>query len=315
MIVKSKCKRLSLNSKRKKKFILNISILFGVFCILSVFTQNNANINEILEENDLGDINEKTLRKAGFWNENQIFIDELDVLFNWSYINKTYDWCNGAGIWDDPYIIENVTINANSYNFGILINNSNNIYFKIRNCTIRNSALGNLNAGIRLENSDNGTLINNTCSDNNENGILMLNCVNMTITDNTIENNTQYGVYINNSNCENNTIYNNRFIQNGINARDDSDLDKNNWNTTYIGNYWYNYSGIDANDDNIGDSPHTFIAGSAGSEDKLPIWWDAPVLSINAHFDYSIYVKKAANFRMTIDEGLGNYACYEFIEK
>ena len=184
--------------------------------------------------------------------------------------NKTYSWCNGAGTWDEPYIIENVTINANSNNFGILINNSNNIYFKIRNCTIFNSALGNLNAGIRLENSDNGTLINNTCSDNNENGILMLNCVNITITDNTIENNTQYGVYINDSNCENINIYNNRFIQNGINGRDDSDLDKNNWNSSLIGNYWHNYSGSDADDNNIGDSAYNDIAGSAGrSEERL----------------------------------------------
>ncbi len=45
------------------------------------------------------------------------------------------------------------------------------------------------------------------------------------------------------------------------------------WNNSLIGNYWDNYTGIDANDDGIGDTPHS-IVGSAMVFDYLPIWDD-----------------------------------------
>jgi len=314
MKIKTISKNLALSSRTKKRTFTFITILFGMFFILPILMQNNVNVNEISDENTLKTIDIVNPKNAGFWNKNQIIIDDLDPSKNWSYTNLTYAWCNGGGTWNNPYIIENVTINANGYNYGILINNSNGIYFKIRNCTILNSASGNLNAGIRLENTNNGTLINNTCSNNNQNGILLVNCDNITITDNIIENNAQYGVYINDSNCEINNIYNNRFVQNGINARDDSDLNNNNWNTTTIGNYWYNYSGIDADDDNLGDTAYTDIAGTAGSEDKLPIWWDSPVVSINSPEYNSLHGRQAPDYNITIDEGRGSHTWYEHVE-
>ena len=44
--------------------MLNISLLFGVFFILSVFMQNTANINEISEENKANTIDIITLKIA-----------------------------------------------------------------------------------------------------------------------------------------------------------------------------------------------------------------------------------------------------------
>ena len=53
---------------------------------------------------------------------------------NWSG-TTSFDWCSGDGSWSNPYIIENVTINATNSptRSGILIENSKDDYFKIRN--------------------------------------------------------------------------------------------------------------------------------------------------------------------------------------
>ncbi|GAH40211.1 unnamed protein product, partial [marine sediment metagenome] len=52
------------------------------------------------------------LKNAGYWDltGSNILIDDLDPTKNWSYTASQYDWCSGSGTWNDPYIIENVTI-------------------------------------------------------------------------------------------------------------------------------------------------------------------------------------------------------------
>ena len=77
-------------------------------------------------------------------------------------------WCSGDGSWGNPYIIENVTIDASSSptGSGIFINNSKNEYFRIENCTIFNVGAGQTNAAIKLDHTENGTLFDNNCSNN-----------------------------------------------------------------------------------------------------------------------------------------------------
>ena len=89
------------------------------------------------------------------------------------------------------------------------------------------------------------------------------------------DSNTIYGNYISynligvelNSGSSSNTFYNNSFVGNQKHAQDEDG--SNTWSTS-IGNYWDNYTGIDADDNNIGDTPHNFDGGG----DNLPIWWD-----------------------------------------
>jgi parallel beta-helix repeat protein len=127
---------------------------------------------------------------------------------NWSSTKGNYSWCNGAGTWSDPYVIENVTIDAGGSGSGIYINNSKNVYFEIRNCTVYNSGVNSDDAGIRLENACNGTLYDNNCSQNGRSGILLrYYCFNNTISTNKIYDNT-FGISITDY-CENNTIFNN----------------------------------------------------------------------------------------------------------
>ena len=95
-------------------------------------------------------------------------------------------------------------------------------------------------------------------------------------TDNIIEYNNLYGAQLQLSTCQNNLFYNNTFRNPaGINAQSSSS--NNFWNNTEKGNYWHDYGGVDANDDGIGDSAHSF----GGGTDYLPIWDDGPnIISI-----------------------------------
>lgn len=71
------------------------------------------------------------------------------------------------------------------------------MYFIIRNCSVRNAGAGIYDAGIRLENSSNGTLFKNNCSNNGGSGIrLYNNCYNNTIINNTANNNAYLGIGI-----------------------------------------------------------------------------------------------------------------------
>ncbi len=106
-------------------------------------------------------------------------------------------WCyleNGA------YVIENVTTDASSspIGSGILINNSQNVDFIIRNCTITgaNGTAGYINygGGIIIINSSRGIIYNNTCTDGGQYGCGILayaGSFNIAIKENIVRNNNQ----------------------------------------------------------------------------------------------------------------------------
>jgi len=145
-----------------KSKLKNISILLiGLFLALSLDNKLNFNKGVQTEFNIPN-------QSAGY-TESFIHVDG-----NWTETASTYDWCYGDGSWSTPYIIENVSIDASSSptGSGIFINNSKTEYFIIRNCNVTNARSGNYDAGIKLENTNHGTLINNNCSNNGYSGIL-----------------------------------------------------------------------------------------------------------------------------------------------
>ena len=298
----------------------------------------------------------------------KIYIDDLDLsAWNWSQTAKLKVWCSGSGIDSDPYIIDGLNINGGGSGSGIIIGNSS-VYFTIQSCTIYNTGSVPGDAGIKLENTNNGALIDNNCSNNFRHGILLhnycdnntlsgntvnvnlygiqlsSNCDNNTLSGNTVNDNLMHGIYLydncndtlisgntvndniqygivlrqicndniisgniandndfhgiflwvncdNNtisgniivdnpqlgmelfSGCDNNLIYGNNFTGNGLHTRDDGT--NNQWNNSITGNYWDNYTGVDADDDGIGDTPYN-IPGLAGAKDYFPIWDDGP---------------------------------------
>jgi len=99
----------------------------------------------------------------------------------------------------------------------------------------------------------------------------------------------------------------------------------NKWNSTTIGNYWDNHTSPDVSPlDGIVDVPYTYIGGSVGSIDYLPIAEDgAPVITINSPSSGSVFGVSAPTFDVTIvdttlasmwytlDGGLHNYTFTE----
>ncbi len=150
------------------------------------------------------------LAESPFHVGGKIHIDDSGINApNWIRTKELNRWCKGSGTFSDPYIIEGLEIDGKGTGSCIFINNSKNNYFTIKNCNATNSESGSYKAGIKLENTNNGTIINNNCSYNNANGICLYNqCINNTISGNTFNNNTNYGILLR-ERCDNNTILGN----------------------------------------------------------------------------------------------------------
>ena len=154
--------------------------------------------------------------------------------------------------------------------FGIYLNYSSN------NAVCGNNVSENW-CGICLWESSGNVISGNNVSGNGECGICLGGSNNNTVCGNTVSGNGDYGICLDDS--SGNLIYLNNFIDNADNVY--SYDSTNVWNTTapvtytyggriytnYLGNYWSDYAGSDADGDGIGDTPY----GMDGDEDCYPL--------------------------------------------
>ncbi|MFW9874837.1 MAG: NosD domain-containing protein [Candidatus Thorarchaeota archaeon] len=166
--------------KSYKKAIILILVILGIAFTLPTFIYINTNtftknIESINSRNDTL----KVSKLSG----------KIHIKNNWSDA-KTAGLCTGSGTFSDPYVIEDLTIDAGGNGSAILIENSN-VYFTIKNCTIINSKIGeplSQGAGISLGGVGNGTVINNNIT-LNDIGILINEGYNISISQNHVFNN------------------------------------------------------------------------------------------------------------------------------
>ena len=165
----------------------------------------------------------------------------------------------------------NNTLSGNSLN-----NNLKYGLYLLNNCD-DNIISGNIASNIDTLNQTKGIFINNGCDKNTISGNtannnlnqgihLVINCYNNTISANIIYEN-DVGIRLEVDSSENIIFFNYIFNNSNTNA---FDLALNNWDDGETGNYWGNYSGIDADHDGIGDTPYD-IAGGAENQDNKPL--------------------------------------------
>jgi parallel beta-helix repeat protein len=120
--------------------------------------------------------------------------------------------------------------------------------------------------GFRLQYSDNNTVESNHF-EGNEYGLYITHSFGNIIRNNTFLMNKEYGCWLC-CNSNDNVIYRNRFLSNGNAAYD---IFENDWFYHGVGNYWDDYTGVDKNNDGIGDSSYQIPPAYASAEDPYPI--------------------------------------------
>lgn len=141
---------------------------------------------------------------------------------------------------------------------------------------IQNNIIKNNRYGIFIKRQSNGNiLLNNSIMNNYWNGIELAYCERNIIEANTISGNGAYGLEIPIYTASyNNIIFHNNFLNNSWNnpfGAHASDFFSNMWNIDGEGNYWDNYSGVDENQDGIGDVPYVIYDGEQKISDQYPL--------------------------------------------
>ncbi|MBN1216802.1 MAG: right-handed parallel beta-helix repeat-containing protein [Candidatus Lokiarchaeota archaeon] len=243
-----KSSKQNLGKNFNKKTIALISI-FLISFIINFFFISSISIQHHIPNNDIVQNPKDIFKNSNHWDlsSTPIFINDSASgvgAHNWTWaVNE--DWCSGFGTWNDPFIIENVSINGNYENTPITICNSNKSFI-IKNCDLSNSKFDleypDYVGGILLENVSNGKIIENNCSNNGGVGIILKNSQNCTIIQNNVNDNIRNGIelfYSKNCTIEENIINSNRIHGIDLFYSNNSIIFKNNISNSEVGHGIY----------------------------------------------------------------------------
>jgi len=189
-------------------------------------------------------------------NDNGIQTGSYGAIINCTSHDNRFDGISLTALWSS----QNVSvINCTVYNNPTGIGKYSSPTGIITNCTIYNS-----NMGIYMQNSADNNKIENCVIHNTNYSVYIRNCIYNRVYYNNLINN-KYGVWIQESSSLN-IIDHNNFVNTIANGYDSaSDL----WDNGSVGNYWSDYTGVDADHNGIGDTPYNISGGS--NKDRYPL--------------------------------------------
>jgi hypothetical protein len=211
---------------------------------------------------------------------NMVFFSTVNSVFS----NITLNNGTGIEIDGDGNIIANTTVN---YGRGLAVDGKNNVVSgnHLNYCNFTYSENNPPPFGIAVGGSNN-IVIGNYIIGTNGSAINLGTSSDNIIFGNQIENN-QVGIRTMSIypilNAENNTVYNNNFVNNiqihynemVMVAPDSVTI----WDYNTLGNYWSNYNGSDVNGDGKGDSPYII---DANNQDNYPLMNPVDITSISS---------------------------------
>lgn len=278
---------------KKKQILLSFLIIVSIsFPFFSVGQLNNESVEKIKYPYKYD------LKISQWVVSSPIIVNESDPNQNWATTAASEPWCSGSGIWSDPYIIQDVTLDLQGASASCISIFDSVVYFQIKDCILINAGWGVYgSAGIYLENTDNGLLLNNNCSNHNYNGIYLRECENNTISGN-IASNNQVGIELDDSHY--NIITSNAPNANTVYGIDISMSDNN----TITGNVLsFNSVGIF-----LGNSENTTVLGNTMSFCGISVYFMEYQLDefLSNNVDISNTVNGKPVYYYTSSSNLGN---------
>ena len=140
------------------------------------------------------------------------------------------------------------------------------LHYSSSNTMSGNNITANSGYGILPDSSSNNIILGNNITANNVDGIYLYGSSNNTILGNNITANNRYGINLVDS--DNNNIYHNNF--NNTHQTSSARSEENAWDNGYPsgGNYWSDYTGVDGDNDGIGDTSYVI---EANNTDNYPL--------------------------------------------
>jgi parallel beta-helix repeat protein len=156
--------------------------------------------------------------------------------------------------------------------FGVDLNPSSD------NAIVGNNITGNITHDIMIRSSSDGNVLTNNEITMSNYGVRLYSSANNTFNGNLIEY-TVIGFDITNS--TGNSLYQNSFMDNGQHVQFYEQGLTNTWDEGNVtgGNYWDNYTGVDSNQDGIGDSPQVL---DSSNQDNYPLMGKFSAFTISA---------------------------------